>query len=111
MEPQGLTTFGTLESFRCITITIKNVREMHWKDFMINRLSKVVQAKQLLQFANVQKCHTFSLFLSKNLMIMIRLQSMKALKENIIQLSENACFAKNESIYLSFCVAQNELKY
>ena len=36
---------------------------------------------------------------------------MKALKENIIQLSENACFAKNESIYLSFCVAQNELKY
>ena len=36
---------------------------------------------------------------------------MKALKENIIQFSENACFAKNESIYLSFCVAQNELKY
>ena len=36
---------------------------------------------------------------------------MKALKENIIQLSENACFAKNKSICLSFCVAQNKLKY
>lgn len=57
---QDLAEFDTLESLPCTTSTMKNFQATVQKDFMTNRLFKIVlPAKHLFDFVIIQKCHRY----------------------------------------------------